>query len=82
VNRDYASAIDATYGYTDDAIFFSQLLCQDLNEHGSTLLAGFKKRFRGNAVKVNKPNFAKAQKAGLMPSDDVYADCTSAFVKS
>ncbi len=82
VNLEYATSVDAIYSYTDDAIFFSHLLCQDLNEHGNLVLATLKKRFRGATPKVNKGDFAKSFEAGLMPPAEAYADWTDAFVKA
>lgn len=77
VDRSYPDTIEGICSLTDDCIFFSQLLCSDLAEHGERL----KKRLGKRAPKVNKADFSKAVKLGLMPSPEKYEDWTKMFVK-
>lgn len=81
VNLDYPNTVDGIYSYTDDGIFYSHLLCQDLNEHGKDLATDFKKRFRGKAPRINEADYQIAQDSGLMPSDEDYSDWLKCFVK-
>lgn len=82
INQDYASSLDAIYNQTDDGIFFSQLLCKDLVEHGEQIAARFKKKYGKDAPTINKPDFTKAETLGLMPEAENYADWAGMFVKS
>lgn len=82
INQDYPSLIDAIYRQTDDGIFFSQLLCKDLAEHGEQIAAQFKKQFGKDAPTISKCDFGKAEKDNLMPNDDNYPDWFTMFVKN
>lgn len=82
INQDYPSSLDAIYSQTDDGIFFSQLLCKDLVEHGEQIAARFKKKYGKGAPTINKLDFTKAETLGLMPKADNYADWVTMFVKN
>lgn len=79
INQEYPSSLDAINSQTDDGIFFSQLLCKDLVEHGSQIAQRFKKHFGKGAPHVNRPDFAKAEENNLMPSPDNYTDWLTMF---
>jgi len=79
VNLDYPGTVEAIYNQTNDGIFFSDLLCKDLHEHGQHLADEFKKKFKKEAPRVNKIDFGTA--AELMPDEKDYTDWTRAFVK-
>lgn len=81
VNLMYPNTIDAIYLYTNDAIFFSHLLCDDLNKHGKVLSAGFKKKFGRGAPLVNEVDFEKPRTTGLLPNNEDYLDWLNGFVK-
>lgn len=81
INQDYPSVIDAIYNQTDDGIFFGQLLCKDLVEHGNQIAKQFKKLFGKDAPMITEPNFGKAEKSDLMPNTDKYVDWLTMFVK-
>jgi hypothetical protein len=80
VNQEYSDTIEAIYRQTDDGIFFSSQLCTELSDHGDQLSASFKERFGTGAPRISRPNFAKAVKSDLMPSERDYADWMSMFV--
>jgi hypothetical protein len=77
----YPATIDAIYSQTDDGIFFSRLLCQDLARHGQALAAQFDKSHKKRNIIINEPDFSKAEKAGLMPPAENYSDWTKMFVE-
>jgi hypothetical protein len=82
VNRDYPATIEAIHLQTDAGIFFAQLLCKDLTEHAEQLTTRFVRLFpRERAPRASKPDFAKAETAGLMPSAEAFADWTQGFVR-
>lgn len=77
VDNSYPDSVNAICSLTDDCIFFSQLLCTDLVEHGERL----KKRLGKDAPNVNRPDFSKADEEGLMPGPENYEDWSKMFVK-
>jgi hypothetical protein len=81
IDVEYNDLIQGMYSQTEDGIFFSQLICKDLYEHGEELVAKFKKSFRKGAPRISKPDFSKAEEAGLMPNIDKYADWSQMFAK-
>ena len=82
INEIYPSLINAIYQQTDDGIFFSQLLCQDMIEHGNNILKLFNKNFKKGAPTISKTDFSKAEKLGLMPNVDKYADWFTMFAQN
>lgn len=82
INEIYPSLIKSIYHQTDDGIFFSQLLCQDLIEHGNKIVDLFNKNFKKGAPKISKIDFSKAEKLNLMPNANNYADWTSMFAQN
>jgi hypothetical protein len=81
INEIYPSLINAIYRQTDDGIFFSQLLCRDMIEHGNMSIELFNKSFKKGAPTISKTDFSKAEKLGLMPNADNYADWITMFAK-
>lgn len=81
VNMDYPSSIDAIYSQTNDGIFFSRMLCDDLVEHGRAVVKKFKENFKRGALRISEPEWSKAEKAGLMPYPADYADWVTMFKK-
>jgi hypothetical protein len=81
VNEDYPSSVNAIYRQTDDGIFFAQLLCKDLTDHGNQLKAKFAKQFGKGAPNIADVDFSKAEQEGLMPDPTNYSDWFTAFKK-
>lgn len=79
-NLDYPGTIEAIYSQTDDGIFFSHLLCNDLHLHGGKLLDEFRLKFKKNVPRISKVDFTDAIKTGLMPSENDYTHWFTAFV--
>ncbi len=79
VNLDYPSSVEAIANQTNDGIFFSNLLCKDLSEHGQRLADEYKNMFKNEAPIVSKVDFGPA--ADLLPDEKDYSDWTAAFVK-
>lgn len=80
INLDYPGTIDAIYNQTDDGIFFGNLLCKDLHDHGDRLSNEFKKKFKDDPPRISEVDFTTALTAGLMPDEKNYADWVKAFV--
>lgn len=81
VNLDYPGTINAIYSQTDDGIFFGNLLCKDLREHGKQLSDVFKKKFKNDPPRISEVDFGPAAADDLMPDEKNYADWVKAFVK-
>lgn len=45
VNQEYFDSMKGIYQYTDDVIFFSSLLCDDLKLHGEALRKSYRKTY-------------------------------------
>jgi hypothetical protein len=81
-NTEYPDSIEQVYRHTDDGIFFSKMICDDLFEHNTRLANKFKQQFGKSAPGIiEKPDFTKAQSAGLMPNDADYKDWFNLYVK-
>jgi hypothetical protein len=70
VDARYSGAMKGIYDLTDDCIFFSKLLSDDLQQHGQKLA----KLFHFNQPKIQTNDFAGAVAKGLIPSSDHYKD--------
>lgn len=82
INQQYPALIDAIHRQTNDGIFYSKLLCDDLFVHNTRLAERFRKRFRNGAPgTIDKPDFTTPAGEGLMPDDADYADWFALFTK-
>ena len=80
INQTYPALIDAIYRQTDDGVFYSKLLCEDLYAHNVQLAARFKKRFgRAAPGTMDKPDFTTPASEGLIPNEADYADWLTLF---
>ena len=81
LDQTYSDLIFAIATKTDDAIFFSKLLCSDLVAHAKETGAEFKKRFgKRHIVKISTPDFTTLVDQTLLPNEAEYADWSKAFV--
>ena len=80
VNNEYPSSLEILFDLTNDAAFFSQLLCKDLVKHGRRLARRFKVKYGEGAPSVDKPDFFKAIASGLMPKAENYSDWLTMFI--
>lgn len=79
LNQEYPSTLDAIYHQTEGGIFFSQLLCKDMVEHGDHIVGLFRKVYGKGAPRINRPDFSKAEEQNLMPNADNYTDWLTMF---
>ena len=80
INQEYGSSIKAISLYTDDIIFFSVKLCEDLQYHSTTLIKRYKSKLRGAPPKTSTVDFEKPRQDGLIPKDEDYVEWLSGFV--
>lgn len=68
-DTNYSDTITAIYNATDDCIYYSKLLCADLNEHGTKL----KESLGDKSIVISEPDFEIAETKNLLPDEDDYA---------
>lgn len=81
VDERFRSNVDAVCNQTDDCIFFSRTLAEDLFSYATRLrrLSFWKLRF--GLPKVAQADWTKAEAAGLIPPKEQYADWFTGFPK-
>lgn len=79
-NNEYGSYVRAMASYTDDALFFSTKLHDDLYEHGKAISEKYRRKFGGDAPDISYIDWEKADKEGLLPKDEEYSDWLSGYV--
>jgi hypothetical protein len=71
-HREYADLVDVISSFTDDVIYFSGSLVEELVAHAQILHDAFSKRYGQGAPKVSSPDFSGPKKSGLYPSVSDY----------
>ena len=66
--------------HADCLIYFTYLLCDDLQAHGAGLVKKYKKRSR-QAPRVTEVDFAPAKVSNLIPPGSEFESWSTAFVK-
>lgn len=79
LNQEYGDTVKAIAQYTDDAIFFSHLLCHDLREYGLKVVERNKGTLKGLPLRITEVDFKDAQENKLLPADKEYATWFTAF---
>ncbi|WPK03033.1 hypothetical protein R6U79_12545 [Pseudomonas putida] len=80
-NLEYGCYVQALSLYTNDTIFFSMKLSDDLREHGLHVAQKYKRKFRDEAPGVSNFDWSKAEEEGLLPKDEDYESWLSGFQK-
>jgi hypothetical protein len=74
-NPEYPQAVGAVASHTDELIFFSATLANDLAAHAQQLRAAWVKEFGNKHVpETTAVDFSAARQNGLMPEDGKYAE--------
>ncbi|MDI2594356.1 hypothetical protein POF45_23400 [Pseudomonas sp. 681] len=81
-NQEYGGSVEAVSLYTDDVIFFSMKLCEDLRDHGEILKKRYKSRLKGKPPRISTVNFEIARQDGLLPKDEDYEKWLSGFISA
>jgi hypothetical protein len=71
----YACLIDGIFAQTNDSIYYSKILCEDLSKYGEKVRVELGQK----APKVSKFDFTKIERGSIFPSQDDYADWHRAF---
>ncbi|HFQ9248442.1 hypothetical protein ACM719_17430 [Pseudomonas aeruginosa] len=78
-NLEFGGYVKALTLYTDDVIFYSIKLCDDLREHGLRVAKTHQKKLGGKAPGVSNVDWSKADEEGLLPNDEDYESWLSGF---
>jgi len=78
-NNEYGGYVQALASYTDDALFFSIKLHDDLYQHGKGIAEKYRKKFGGDVPCVSYIDWQKADSEGLLPKDEEYSDWLSGY---
>jgi hypothetical protein len=81
INEDYPSTIKNIYQMVSDGIFFSNLLCKDLMEHGKETRDRFRRLYDKEAPKVTTFDVLE-ENLSLIPGNDEYPDWIANFIKT
>lgn len=71
----FLDCMSAISSGTDDGIFFSKILAEDLVTYGQSLAA----RLGRDAPRIHQPDFSQAAEAGLIPDEGLYKDWLAGF---
>lgn len=82
VSTEFADVLEAMHRLTDDGIFFSKLLCEDLVQLGNKSLDEYKKLSKQSSEKVAELDFTIARDGGLLPDEAEYQDWLRGFKKA
>lgn len=82
INQEYPDTINSISSYVDDVIFFSTLLCRDLNKYGLKVSDKFKRLTKETPPSISEWDFSQSISDGLIPPDDDYPTWFSAFFTS
>jgi len=81
-NTEYGDIITAIYTYTNDVIFFSTKLCDDLQSHALTLNTHYKTQTKEKPPIVTMYNIPPKMRADFIPADKEYKSWLSGFTTS
>jgi hypothetical protein len=71
----FVQSTEAIHNLTEDGIFFSSLLAEDLADHASALKSKYETLFgKKGSPPTGRPDFSKAEREGLMPDRSQYKD--------
>ena len=81
LDRTYPDLIAGISSITDDCIYFSKTLGEDLGRHGKRVRERFIAKFGEVPPRVSEANFEMAEKRGLLPPVGNYADWETGFIE-
>src|SRR5262249_50876681 len=79
IDEVYAETMRAIYRQTDDCIFFSRLVCIDLEDHGERLRTILRRRFHRDGPRINRVLWRDVEKKGLLPDEEEYQSWITGF---
>jgi hypothetical protein len=79
VSTEYLDTMTGIKNLTDDVIFFSCLLCEELASHGCSVLAKFKSQYKSVMERINNIELSPQKTAGLIPPTEQYSEWLAGF---
>jgi hypothetical protein len=79
VDGRYRASVAGIFDQTNDCIFFSRILADDLLKYGNRLRRRHRRRFRLGLPKLDGADWSSVEAAGLMPSAELYKAWTDGF---
>lgn len=79
---EYKDTLENICIHADDLIFYSHLLCGDLEKHGAELRNKFQQQKGKNTPTIVSVSFDEANEQGLLPDNEKYKDWLTSFVES
>ena len=79
VSTEYPDAMEGLKNLTDDVIFFSHLLCKNLEAHGNKVLYKLRSKFKGVVDQIHAIELSPDRTAGLIPPLEQYSEWISGF---
>jgi len=81
IDERFPSSVEGIYVQTDDCIFFSRILADDLFEYGMKLRNRYAWKFRLRTPKLSEADWSIAEKDGLIPPTEQYKNWLQGFKK-
>jgi hypothetical protein len=75
----FKASVEAIYNQTDDCIFFSRLLADDLLTYGNRLRRKNAWKYRLGIPKMKDADWSTAEGQGLLPTNEAYASWLGGF---
>jgi len=79
IDERYGATVAGIFDQTNDCIFFSRVLAEDLLKYGNRLRGRHLRRLIFGLPKLEGADWTKAATSGLMPSDELYKDWLDGF---
>jgi hypothetical protein len=79
IDNRFGHNVQALYSQTDDCIFFSMLLVDELMKHSNALYSRNRLKFRLGRSKLLPIDWTKAREANLIPDEAGYTDWAAGF---
>ncbi len=79
INQEFGTSVGAIALYTDDLIFFSLKLSEDLREHGLLVAGKHKKKLGGDTPAISQIDLTIAIRDDLVPKDEDYEKWSCGF---
>lgn len=78
-NTEFPDLLNGLVRQTDDGIYFSKLLCDDLAAYGATITKQYSKKHKGVPLKIVQISLDDPRNVGLLPNAADYVDWDNAF---
>ena len=80
-DQEFSDLIEAVHSYLNDIIFFSALLCEDLEEYAVNIRLLYVAKFGKNAPTVSSVDLSSPRQRGIIPPSSDYVSWTTSFPK-